>query len=66
MGGKSEQWATHEYQCSIEVPVVLLNVVHIVLHCLPLAHGVEVESRIVGLDGLEKGPESILEATFTQ
>ena len=66
MGSKSEQWVTHEYQRSIEVLVILLNVVRIVLHCLPLVHGVEVESRIVGLDGLEKGPESILEATFTQ
>ena len=53
---------TDEYQGGIEVLVVLLDVVGIVLSCLPLVHRVEVEARIIGLDGLEEGSESILEA----
>ena len=54
VGGKSERWATHEYQCSIEVLVVPLDVVRIVLCRLPLVHGVEIESKIISLDGLER------------
>ena len=36
------------------------------LHRLPVIHGIEVEAGIVGLDGLEESPESILQATFGQ
>ena len=56
------RWAAYEYQGGIEVLVVLLDVVGIVLGCLPLVHCVEVYARIVGLDRLEEGSESILEA----
>ena len=56
----------YEYQGGIEVVVVLLDVVRIVLGRLPLVHGVEVEAGIVGLDGLEESPESILEAASAQ
>ena len=51
-----------ENQGGVEVLVVLLDVVRVVFRCLPFIHGVEVESRVVSLDGLEEGPESILEA----
>ena len=57
---------TDEYQGGIEVLVVLLDVVGIVLSRLPLVHRVEVEARIIGLDGLEEGSESILEAGSSQ
>jgi hypothetical protein len=60
------RWVTHEYQCGVEVFVVLLDIVHIVVGRLPLVDRVEIESRIVGLDGLEKGSESVLKATFSQ
>jgi len=53
---------TNEYQGGVEVLVVLLDVVGIVLYCLPLVHGVEVDTGIVCLDGLEEDSESILEA----
>ena len=66
VGSKSEQWVTHEYQRSIEVLVVLLNVVRIVLHCLPLVHSVEVEAGIVDFDGLEECPKGILETAFSR
>ena len=54
---------THENQGGIEVLVVLLDIICIVLHCLPLVHRVEVEAVVVGLDGLEERFEGILEAT---
>jgi len=59
---ESGRRATDEYQGGIEVLIVLLDVVGVVLGRLPLVHGVEVETGIVGLDGLEESPESILEA----
>ena len=59
---RSGWYTTHEYQSSIEIIVILLDVVGIVLGRLPLVHRVEVEARIVGLDGLEESPKSILEA----
>ena len=64
MSGKSKQRATHKYQGGIEVIIVLLDVVRIVLNRPSLVHGVEVELRIIGLDGLEERPESILKAAF--
>ena len=57
---------THEYQGGIEVLVVLLNVGRIVLGRLSLVHRIEVEPRIVVLDGLEKHPKGILETTISQ
>jgi len=57
---------TYEYQGGAEVPIVLIDVVGIVLGRLPLVHRVEVDARIIGLDGLEKGSESILEAGSDQ
>jgi len=53
---------TDEYQGGIEVLVVLLDVVGVVLTRLPLVHSVEVDTGIIGLDGLEEGSESVLEA----
>ena len=64
--GKKRRPETHEYQGGIEVLVVLLDVVGIVLGRLPLVHGVEVETGIVGLDGLKESSESILEATSSR
>jgi len=60
------RWAAYEYQGGIEVLVVLLDVVGIVLGRLPLVHGVEVNARIAGLDGLEETSEGILEAASGQ
>ena len=57
---------THENEGGVEVLVVLLDVVRVVLHRLPVVHRIEVEAGIVGLDGLEECPESILQATFGQ
>ena len=33
---------------------------------LPPVHGVEIEAGVIGLDGSEERPESVLEATFVQ
>ena len=57
---------TYEDQGGVEVLVVLLDVVCIIFGRLLLVHGVEIETSIVVLDGLEECPESILEATFVQ
>jgi len=61
--GKKGRRATHEYQGGVEVLVVLLDVVGNLLCRLPPVHGVEVETGIVGLDGLKESSEGILEAT---
>ena len=61
IGGRG-WWGTHENQCSIEVLFVLLDIIHVVLGRLPLVHRVEVEARVVGLNGLEERSESITEA----
>ena len=58
--------ATHKNECGIEVFVILLDVVHIVLGRLPLVHGVEVDTGIIGLDGLEERSQGVLEATPSQ
>jgi hypothetical protein len=60
------RWVTHEYQGGVEVFVVLLDIIHIVVGRLPLVNRIEIESRIVGLDGLKKRSESVLKATFPQ
>jgi hypothetical protein len=57
---------THEYQGSVEVLVVLLDVVRVILHRLSLVKGIEVEAGVVGLDGLEERSESILKAMRVQ
>ena len=66
MGRGSGNHVTHENEGCVEVLVVLLDIVHLMLHRLPLVHGVEVESRIVSLDGLEESLKGILEAAFGQ
>ena len=45
---------------------MLLDEVRIVLGRLPLVHRVEVDARVIGLDGLEERSESILETTSGQ
>ena len=56
-----KQWrATHKNQCGIEVLVIPLDVVHIILDCLPPVHGVEVNAGIISLDGLKERLEGIL------
>ena len=57
---------TDEYQGGIEVHVVLVGIVDVVLGRLSLVHHVEVETRTIGLDGLDEGFESILNAAFGQ
>ena len=46
--------------------ILLYYVVGIVLHRLPLVHGVEAEAGVVGLDGLEEKSESIVKTTPIQ
>ena len=58
--------ATHENQRSVEVLVVLLDVVRVVFGGLPLVHRIEVEPRVVVLDRYEERSESILETTSVQ
>jgi len=59
---ESGRRVTHECQGGIEVLIVLFDVVGVVIGRLPLVHCVEIETGIVGLDGLEESPKSILEA----
>ena len=55
---------THENQGSVEVLVVLLDIVGIILGGLLLVHRIEIKTGIVVLDGLEEGSESIPETGF--
>jgi len=64
MCGESEHRSTYENQCSIEVVIVLLDVVGIILCGFLLVHSVEIEAGVIGLYGLQEGPESILYALF--
>jgi len=57
---------THKNQGGVEVPVVLLDIVRIMLGCLPLVHRIEVETGVISLDGLKERSESILETTLIQ
>ena len=58
--------ATHEYQGSVEVLVVLLDIVGIVLGCLLLVYCIEIETGVVILEGLEKRSEGISETTIAR
>jgi len=62
--GESEYRPTYENQCSIEVVIVLLDVVGIILCRFLLVHSVEIEASVVVLYGLQEGPESILYAIW--
>ena len=53
---------THENQGGVEVFIVLLDVVSVVFGCLLLVGGVEVDTRVFALDGLQERPESVLDA----
>ena len=66
MARGGEQHTTYENEGGVEVLVVLPDVVGVILGRLPLVHGVEVETRIVVLDGLEERSESVLKTTFVQ
>ena len=57
---------THENQGGVEILLVLLHVFCIVLHRLPLVHGVEIELRVIILDWLEEDPEGFSNATWSQ
>ena len=63
---RAARQATHEYQGSIEVLVVLLDVVHIILCRLPLVYCIEIEPGVVSLDGLEECSESVLKTGTRQ
>ena len=54
---------THKNQGGVEVLAILLYKVHIVFRRLPLVHRIEVDTRVVTLDGLEECSECIFEAT---
>jgi len=54
---------THENQGGVEVLVVLLDVVRIILRCLLLVHGVEIETGVVVLDWKEKRSKCLVNAT---
>jgi len=66
MGRVTKRNATHKNEGSVEVLVVLHDIVCIVLHCFLLVHRIEIDARIVGLDGLEELSEGILEAASAQ
>jgi hypothetical protein len=57
---------THEYQGGAEILVALLDILRIVLGRLLLVHSVEVDARIISVDGFEESFESILDATSSQ
>jgi hypothetical protein len=57
---------THENQGGVKVPVVLCHVIGIVLSCLSLVHGIEIELRVVVLDWLEVYAQGLLNAWNTQ
>ena len=57
---------THENQGGVEVFVVLLHVLRIVLRRLSFVHGVEIKLGVVVLDWLEKHPECLLNAMWSQ
>ena len=57
---------THENERSAEVVVVLLDIVRVIVGCLPVVHCVEVETRIFVLNGFEERSEGIMEATSLQ
>jgi hypothetical protein len=53
---------THENQGGIEILIMFLHEFGIVLRCLSLVHGVEIEVGVIVLDWLEVHPESLLDA----
>jgi len=46
----SERYTTYENQGSVEVLVILLDVVRVILGRFPLVHRVEIETGVVVLD----------------
>ena len=57
---------THENQGSVEILVVLLDVVGIILGCLLLVYRIEIKAGVVILEGLEKCSEGISETTIAR
>jgi len=55
---------TYENQGGVQILIVLLHVFGIVLHRLPLVHGIEIDLRVIVLDGLEVHPEGLLDAVY--
>lgn len=53
-------------QCSVEVLVVLHDIVRVIPGCLLLAHCAEVEASIAVLNGLKEHSESVLKVMFVQ
>ena len=60
--GAIEEWATHENEGGVEVFIILLDVVGVMVSCLLLVDGVEVNTRVIALDGLQERSESVLYA----
>ena len=56
---------THENQGGIEVLVVFLHVFGIIFQRLSFVHGIEIELRVVVLDGPEVHPQGLLDAVRT-
>ena len=57
---------TYKYQSGIEILVILVDVLHIVLCRFSVVYCVEIESGIIGIDGLEERFESVLNTTVVQ
>jgi len=55
---------THKNQRSVEVLIILLDIVGIIICRFLLVHRVEIETSVVVLYGLQKSPKSILYAMF--
>ena len=64
MRDESEYRQTHKNQSSVEILIILLDIVGIIVCRFLLVHRVEVEASVVVLYGLQKSPKSILYAMF--
>jgi len=61
---ESQYRHTHKNQRSVEVLIILLDIVGIIICRFLLVHRVEIEASVVVLYGLQKSPKSILYAMF--
>jgi len=57
---------TYKNQCSIEVIIILLDIVCVMLGCFPLVHCIEVKMGVIILDRWEELSEGILETMSIQ
>ena len=61
MSDGSERWVTHEYQCGVEVLVILLDIVRVVLSRLSFVNGIKILVGIVVPYWRQERSQSILD-----